>query len=120
MQAGQPGTTTPLPPCAIDGGWSTKQLKLCRRISCCSARSKTDFCMILSRVKRKRVVRIAQLVDFQHAAVNMEVLAIRDGDFDSILFERRTRPTGLFPEAGKHQNIVFRVSDPPPSHRHGR
>jgi hypothetical protein len=24
MQAGQPGTTTPLPPCAIEGGWSTK------------------------------------------------------------------------------------------------
>src|SRR5258708_33733410 len=112
MQAGQPGTTTPLPPCAIDGGWSTKQLKLCRRISFCNAFSKTDFCMILSRAKRKRVVRIAQLVDFQHAAVNMEVLAIRDADFDSILFDRRTRPTGLFPRSGRHQNIEFSGPDP--------
>src|SRR5258707_5249991 len=43
IQIGHPGTTTPFPPCATDGGWSTKQLKSCRRISCCSAQSNSDF-----------------------------------------------------------------------------
>jgi hypothetical protein len=43
LHIGQPGTTTPLPPCATDGGLSTKWLKSCRWISCCSARSETDF-----------------------------------------------------------------------------
>jgi hypothetical protein len=54
LQVGHPGTTTPLPPCAMEGGWSTKQLKSCRRISCCSSRSKTDFCMIPLRVVKRK------------------------------------------------------------------
>jgi hypothetical protein len=33
LHIGQPGTTTPLPPCATDGGFSTKWLKSWRRIS---------------------------------------------------------------------------------------
>src|SRR5260221_8918130 len=43
LQAGHPGTTTPLPPCATEGGSSTKQSKSCRRISFCRALSSSDF-----------------------------------------------------------------------------
>src|SRR5258708_21934011 len=43
LQVGHPGTTTPLPPCATEGGSSTKQSKSCRRISFCNALSSSDF-----------------------------------------------------------------------------
>jgi hypothetical protein len=43
LQIGHPETTTPLPPCATDGGLSTKQSKSCRRISFCIALSRSDF-----------------------------------------------------------------------------
>src|SRR6266567_4107379 len=44
LQAGQPATTTPPSPCAIDGGSSTKYERSCRWISFWIAASKVDFC----------------------------------------------------------------------------
>ena len=46
LQQGQPGAVTPLPPWATDGGSSTNVSNSWRLISCCKARSNTDFCTV--------------------------------------------------------------------------
>jgi hypothetical protein len=56
LHAGHPGTTTPFPPCATDGGLLTKYDKSCLRISFWIKPSSTDFCTgpLQRSVQRKR------------------------------------------------------------------